>query len=142
MGYYSRTESKKSVSLPMPFYDILSVEALSASPVAAMKPEVEEVGDLDTAPPLRRSGSKGSFTSASRTIPRMPSFSSLRRPSGSGQHPQHGLVVRTRLKSMELLCASKAEADAWISAFRDAAAAGLLGLPGKDAPHVGDFGRA
>jgi len=98
--YYAHSDSCKAVSVPTPFRDILGIEPFAAT---VQEEECEEEGQLT------RSSSKGSLASGFR----MPF---LAKKSAE----QHGFVIRTVGKCMELLCSSKAEAETWIAAVNEA----------------------
>jgi len=111
--YYSHSDKDKIVSLPTPFRDITGVEAVDVQGSCAEGVEdCSEVGS--NAPAIQRSNSRTSMGSSMR-IPRM-SFSK------KAPAEQHGFVLRTTSKSMELVCSSKAEADMWVDAIREAIA--------------------
>lgn len=109
--FYGHTEDCKSVSMPIPFRDILKAEPISGLEAEAL-PDAQEAA-------LQRSDSKGSLGSRSSGMrrPRMPSLGALsRRPSTD----QHGLLLHTVGKVTELSFASKAEAETWVQAFQQA----------------------
>merc|ERR1719160_1903249 len=76
---------------------------------------------MQAGPKIERASSKTSLASSLRK--RMPSFvgtpRSLRAPK-----EQHGFVVETPDRSLELLCSSKMEADQWIAALQQAMLSG------------------
>lgn len=119
---YSHNVGNKTVSMPTHFRNILGVE-----PCAAMQAQQAEETVAELRQPLERSPSNGSFTSIGSMTsffrkPRLPSFSS-KRPS-----EQNGFVVRMRDKSLDLLSESKADADMWIAAIREAVALAKLSV--------------
>lgn len=122
--YYSHSDKDKIVSLPTPFRDITGVEAMEV-PTSCAEGGVEDCSESGSnAPPIQRSSSKTSIGSSMR-IPRM-SFS-RKTPA-----EQHGFTLRTTGKSMELVCSSKAEADMWVGAIREAMACAHSGKGEKE----------
>lgn len=119
--FYKRSVTDKKISLPISFRSILSVQPLTDT-VTDLAHNGAEDG-VSNEPRVQRVDSKASLASSLRK--RMPSFVSTPK---SLQPPkeQHGFVVRTCDKSLELLCSSKMEADQWIAALHKAM---LLGGP-------------
>mmetsp|Transcript_18159 Transcript_18159/g.63809 ORF Transcript_18159/g.63809 Transcript_18159/m.63809 type:complete len:506 (-) Transcript_18159:34-1551(-) len=115
--FYGSFEDSKSVSLPTPFRELISVELTSS-----MTPPEEGVGSpTGEAPKLQRSDSIGSL-SGSRPGSRGSGFLKARMPSLSAltKRPveQFGVVLQAVSKTSELYFASKAEADSWREAFQ------------------------
>jgi len=114
--HYAHSQNKKTISYPMPFRSMLSVESLALAVKEDGDAEVE--GRAAGEPCIKRSYSKGSLTSF--RMPKVPSLSSLSKRGSE----RHGFVLRTTDKSLELLCESKAEAESWIAALHEAIALG------------------
>lgn len=117
--YYAHAEDSRSVSMPVPFRDLVKVEA--TCDVVPTSSE-DSTPRLSETPTMQRSDSKGSLGSKASSLlrPRMPRLFALsRRPA-----EQHGLVLHTTTKATELYFASKPEADMWIEAFEEAIALG------------------
>jgi len=117
--FYSITESNKTASVPVAFRNLTRVEPLSGAALAGVGPE-----DLLDGPTVTTngpsSGNKGSLAGkgAHLRTPKL-SFGALRRPQ-----EQHGFLITAAGREMELICATKAEADEWVAAFRRAIASG------------------
>lgn len=101
--YYAHKEGSKESSRPIPFRDIVGVEAAFATAESGMPGEP---------PTLERSNSKGSLTSKSSRLPWMPIFRKT--------IEQHGFVLRTGEKMMELQTTCREEAEMWIAGIREA----------------------
>lgn len=102
--FYSHSEDTKQVSYPVAFRDILGVETLAQA--------AEEEA------PVVRTNSKISL--ASKVFGSKPA------------KEQHGFLLRTPGKSLELLCASAEESERWVSALTTACAVGQgAPLPGQ-----------
>lgn len=95
--YYSHTESKKNISMPVRLKDILSVEALATTRV---EPQMED--------------SVESQQLSDSTALRIPGFHGL-----SKKAAEHGFVVKAPGKSLEIVCSCRAEADMWIAALSE-----------------------
>lgn len=106
--YYAQSESHKTMSLPVRFCNLLSVEPYEA---VSEPPLAEEAAEGDAAKSFRHVA-----------VPKI-SFGALKRSTAS----HHGFVLRMAGKEMDLLCASKQEAEAWISGLREAIAMGSSG---------------
>jgi hypothetical protein len=101
--YYRHNEGGKQSSLPTPFRDILGVEPAFAT---------AESSTAGEPPTMQRSNSKGSLTSKSSRLPRLPVFRKTAE--------KHGFVLRTREKTMELQTTCREEAEMWIAGLREA----------------------
>jgi len=113
--YYSHTESNKTASVPVAFRNVTRVEPLSGALECAQS---EDMLDGPAAADGPSSGNKGSLGAHVRGPKR--SFGAPRRPQ-----EQHGLLVTVAGRDMELTCATKAESDEWVAAFRRAIASGV-----------------
>lgn len=115
--FYKHSENDKKMSLPITFRDIVSVQPLIDTVTDAADEGKENQGPENQAeaPVAKRSDSKTSLASALKK--KMPSFTTPR-PKASKQ--QHGFVIQTSDKSLELLCSSKVEADRWVVALHRA----------------------
>jgi len=128
--YYAHTEGNKMASIPLAFRHLLSVEPFAATSDGGQEGVAEEAHSHE------ESASKGPVSNSFR-VPKI-SFSALKRPSEHHSRPvDHGFILRTTGKEMELLCASKSEAEGWISALREAIA---LGSESRISSHEGGGG--
>jgi len=134
--FYKHSESDKKVSQPISFRHIASVQALvdTVTEMADNASESQAAGqqggyyDPQLFAPVQRTDSKTSLASSLRK--RMPSFGTPR--SFRAPKEQHGFVVGTTDKSLELLCSSKMEADQWIAALHKAMLLGRLMEGGRN----------
>jgi len=119
--YYGHTECNKQLSAPIPFRELLRVEALE-----------EPVGQAEDSQKLSRADSKTSVNSKSSgtLLQRMPSLLSTKRPQ---EH--FGVKLETTAKTMELFFASKADCDLWQAAFAEAIEMGVQAGGPVDGSH-------
>jgi len=123
--YYSHTESNKTASVPVAFRNLTRVGPLSGRALEGVG--LEDLLDGPTVPTDGpSSGNRGSLAGqgANLRAPKL-SFGASRRPQG-----QHGFLVTVAGKDMEVICATKAESDEWVGAFRQAMACGDGDCPG------------
>eukprot|EP00927_Polykrikos_kofoidii_P047972 TRINITY_DN42231_c0_g1_i1.p1 TRINITY_DN42231_c0_g1~~TRINITY_DN42231_c0_g1_i1.p1 ORF type:complete len:451 (-),score=87.90 TRINITY_DN42231_c0_g1_i1:42-1337(-) len=125
--YYAQSEANKSVSVPIGFRDLLGVEPFGPATVSS-----EGVAEEEEAPvgAVRSNGSKQSAGSGFK-LPTLPSLGGLVKRGGD---EKHGFVLRTRGKSMELLCASASEAESWMEAIHEAMS--IAGVPSGSLDNV------
>jgi hypothetical protein len=114
--FYAHGEGSKSVSLPIAFRDIVAVDSLGIDNT------VQDVANADDQQEekLERSASKSSI--ASSFMARVPSIGNLTKKTTGAEKEQHGFVLRTSDKTMELLCSSRGELEMWTTAMRKAIA--------------------
>lgn len=110
--YDAQSEANKSVSTPIAFRDLISVEPIVVAGVSQEQASEEPIGTAGYAAEAnQRPGSTSS--SSSLRIPTVPCISGL-------SSEQYGFALRTRSKNMELICGSKSEADSWNTAILEA----------------------
>lgn len=104
--FYAHSESSKTVSLPIPFAEIVSVEAIPNG-------ETKEV-------PEQVPAKSGRFS--------MPKFPKMASRNAKGNH---GIVVYGKEKKMELLFNSEAEVSKWLVALQQAQRMGMAKKNGE-----------
>lgn len=116
--YYSHSDvNSKMVSSPIAFREIVCVDPLGVEQPCDV--EADKSTDSLETQTMKRQNSNCSLASGLR-IPRIPSFSRLTRSQPKIDAEQHGFTLRTSSKTMEFLCASKADADRFVAALRSA----------------------
>jgi len=104
--FYAHSESSKTVSLPIPFAEIVSVEAIPNG-------ETKEV-------PEQVPAKSGRFS--------MPKFPKMASRNAKGNH---GILVYGKEKKMELLFNSEAEVSKWLVALQQAQRMGMAKKNGE-----------
>uniref|UniRef100_A0A7S4PY15 PH domain-containing protein n=1 Tax=Alexandrium monilatum TaxID=311494 RepID=A0A7S4PY15_9DINO len=127
--YYAHTEGNKNASLPVAFRNLLSVEPFEAD---SLNDGVIDEQDSSDQLGEQRKGSKEAQQHHRTWVPKI-SFSALKR-QGPAKH--HGFMLRIVGKEMEWLCSSKAEADSWIAALREAITLGAEARAGEETSKV------
>jgi hypothetical protein len=118
--FYAHSESSKSVSLPISFAEIVSVEAVTNKRGSCDEQAVES--QEGTAPATAKSG-----RFSMPKFPKMPS-----RNAGW----THGIVVHGKDKKLEMLLNSEEEASRWLTALQNAQRIGMTKRSGESDPDL------
>jgi len=112
--FYAHSESSKTVSLPIPFAELVSVEAVAS---AECNKTIDEKPEA--------TAKSGRFSMPK--FPKMPS-----RNAGWN----HGIVVHGKEKKLELFLNSEEEATKWLTALQNAQRIGMTKRSGESDPDL------